>query len=79
MWTTIKKVFKDSLTEDDGISYCGAKIASVIALLSYLSNVSYSIHLSHTLDVSAFGTGLASVLAGCGVLIGAKQVTQRKE
>ena len=79
MWTTIKKVFKDTLTEDDGISYCGAKIASAIALISYLGNATYSVHLSHTLDLSAFGTGLAAVLAGCGVLIGSKQATQKKE
>jgi hypothetical protein len=73
----IKKVIKDCLTEDDGQSYCGAKVASFIALFCYLGNVTYAIHSAQTLDFSAFGTGLASVLAGCGALIAGKQLSKK--
>lgn len=78
MWEEIKKVIHDCLTEDDGVSYCPAKISSFIALFSYLGNTTYSIHTGHAPDLQSFGVGLAAVLSGCGALIAAKQATQTK-
>jgi hypothetical protein len=74
---TLKQLVKDCLTEDDGIHYCGAKVAAFLALCTYFSMVGYAVHIAHTLDVGAFGTGLAATLAGCGVLIAGKQFSQK--
>jgi ABC-type phosphate/phosphonate transport system permease subunit len=71
------KFIRDLFTEDDGVSWCLAKVSAFIALVSYLSNATYSVYLGHTLDLSAFGTGLAAVLAGGAALIAAKQATQK--
>ena len=74
MIETLKKVFHDMFTENDGKSFCIAKITAFIAVISYIGNISYVIYLSHTIDPSAFGTGLGIVLGGAGVLIAGKQL-----
>jgi len=74
MFETLKTVFHDAFTENDGKSYCIAKITAFLAVVSYLGNISYVIYLSHTIDPSAFGTGLGVVLGGAGVLIAGKQM-----
>lgn len=71
----VKKVIQDSFTEDDGTSWCIAKITGFIAVISYLGNITYTIYLSHTIDPSSFGSGLGMVLSGVGVLIAGKQIT----
>ena len=78
MLDTLKKVFHDAFTENDGTSYCIAKITAFIAVISYLGNITYVIHLSHNIDPSAFGTGLGVVLGGCGMLIAGKQLNSTK-
>jgi hypothetical protein len=74
------KLINDCITEDDGTTYCGAKISAFVALFSYLGTTIYMVVSDHsTIAVifPAFGTGLATVLAGCGVLIAGKQLTQK--
>lgn len=77
----LSKIIKDAISEDgpDGSPYvyCGAKISAFIALFSYLGIALYSVHLSHTIDLSAFGTGLGIVLAGSAAIIAGKQATMK--
>jgi len=77
MFNTIKKVIKDVLTENDGESFCPARLSGFIALFSYLGIAVYSVHLSHSVDLVALGTGLATVLAGTAIYLGAKQATSK--
>lgn len=73
------KFIRDLFTEDDGVSWCYARVSSFIALVSYLTNATYSVYLGHTLDLSAFGTGLAAVLTGGAAIIGLKAATQKSQ
>lgn len=73
------KFIRDLFTEDDGVSWCLAKVTSAVALVSYLGNATYAIYTGHAPDMGSFGSGLFQVLSGCGVLIAGKQITQRKE
>jgi len=76
---SLSKILKDSFTEDNGESWCIAKITAFIAVISYLGNISYVIYLSHTIDASSFGSGLGIVLGGAGALIAGKQMNQKKD
>ena len=76
---SLSKILKDSFTEDNGESWCIAKITAFIAVISYLGNISYVIYLSHTIDPSSFGSGLGIVLGGAGALIAGKQMNQKKD
>ena len=79
MWAGLNKFIRDLFTEDDGVSWCYARVSSFIALVAYLANATYSVYLGHTLDLSAFGTGLAAVLAGGGAIIMGKQISSKKD
>jgi len=74
MLSELKKIVNDLFTENDGTSWCMAKVSGFIALISYLCNITYTIYLSHTIDPSAFGSGLGMVLGGVGMLIAGKQL-----
>jgi hypothetical protein len=75
----MKKFITDLFTEDDGTSWCLAKVTSFIAVMSFLGNASYSIYAGYPPNLHDFGMGLMEVLTGCGVLIFGKQATQQKE
>lgn len=76
------KFLKDVLTEDNGTTYSGAKVSAYVTLFVYLVNATWAIHRSQSDDfaaqVSALGSGLGFVLAGCGALIGGTQATMQK-
>lgn len=75
----MKKFFKDCFTEDDGISYCFAKVTSFFAIMCYLANTTYSIYAGHAPNLEQFGTGLMQVFFGCAALITGKQATQKPD
>ena len=83
MFDLTRKVINDALTEDNGTSFCWAKLASTFALTNYIIVASWVMY--HAVDTtliqlfSSFGTNLAVVLGGCGALIAAKQATQKKD
>ena len=73
----MRRVIKDICTEDDGESYCMARICTLAGVTSYLT-----IGLSHAfmgtpLDYSSFGSGFGYILGGGGVAVGLKQYTTR--
>lgn len=78
----LKKFFMDLATEDDGITFSGAKVVAYVTILCYLINATWAIHRSHPDDfaaqVSALGSGLGYVLAGCGALITGTQLSMNK-
>jgi hypothetical protein len=71
------KLFKDILTEDDGNSYCMARVCTVIGVITFviigLINVIKGIHF----DLSSFGSGFGYILGGGGVAVGMKQYTSQ--
>ncbi len=73
------KLFKDVLTEDDGQTYCAARLCAVAALFGFLAIA--IIHVLHgkDIDFSQLGVGFGTVLGGSGVMIGAKAATQKTE
>lgn len=70
------KFIKDCLTEDDGESWCFAKVTTALTITSYLANTTYSIYLGHAPNLLEFGEGLAAVIGAGAALIAAKQATQ---
>ena len=78
---TLKKVVKDALTEDSGVDFCWAKLASTFALTCYVAFAGWSMYRSNDGTLvelfRSFGQNLAILLGGCGALIAAKQATQR--
>ena len=83
MWKLLKKVIYDALTEDNGSSYCWAKLASTFALTTYIAFAGWSMYHSNDGTLvslfQSFGTNLAIILGGCGALIAAKQATQKAQ
>lgn len=75
----VKKVFKDIFTEDDGVSYCWAKVMGAGVIVAYMANETYAIHLSGKLDIKDFGIGLAAVVSSVAAMIAAKQATQASQ
>lgn len=75
----IKKIIKDYATEDDGTSYCWAKITGAGVIVAYMANETYAVHLSGHLDIKDFGFGLAAVVSSVAAMVAAKQATQKSE
>jgi hypothetical protein len=73
------KLFKDILTESDNDTYCAAKVCAVAALFGFLAIA--IIHVLHgkDIDFSQLGVGFGTVLGGSGVMIGAKNATQKDQ
>jgi len=72
------KLFKDILTEDDGETYCAARLCSIACIFGFLAIA--IIHVLHgkDIDFSQLGIGFGTVLGGGGVMIGAKAATQKE-
>lgn len=83
MWATVKKVFKDSTTENNGESYCAFRVAAV-ALLgtgfpTFLSCTVYTVYRNGTFDMVSFGTALCAMLSGTAVLAGGVAFKNRSD
>lgn len=71
----LKHVLKNLMTEDDGESYCIAKIMAAMAFVSFIGYAVYGLMHGH-FALQDFASGLMQVLAGSGAIILGKQVTQ---
>lgn len=71
------KFFKDILTEDDNQTYCIARFAVLIGIITICLIGFYDVYKSIPVDFSQFGIGFGSVLGGGGICIGSKAATQR--
>lgn len=72
------KFIKDILTENDGITWCGARVAAFLALFSFIGLAGYDYYIHQIFHIAEYGSGLMSVLGGAGALIGAKQFSGGK-
>lgn len=73
----IKKFIRDLLTEDDGVTWCAARVMSFMGIITYLGHSSYMLYQAKTIVLTDFATGFATLLAGAGALIAAKAATQK--
>ena len=71
------KLFKDILTEDDGQTYCMARVCVFIGVLSFCAIGMAHVFKGIPIDFSQFGIGFGAILGGGGVLIGGKAATQK--
>lgn len=82
MFIELKKIVHDCLTEDNGVSYCEAKVAFAISLVSYICMAGWFMYHGDDKTLpqlfGQLGVGLAAVLAGGGALIAGKQATMIK-
>jgi hypothetical protein len=69
----IRKLCKDIVTEADGESFDIARLLWIVGAIVFLSMAVWSVVKNHQpLDFMNFGTGLAAVLAGGGIGVGAR-------
>jgi len=83
MWSEIKKLLHDCLTENDGQTYCPFRVSGfALNLLSYptfIGSTVYTVWHSHTFDMVSFGTAHAAILAGCAALAGGVALKARTD
>ena len=78
MLQTIKKWINDLLTEDDGSTICYARVASAVALLSFIGYSFYDfVFVNHIFHYNDYANGLMQILGGSAAVIGAKQITSK--
>lgn len=70
------KFIKDLLTEDDGTSWCFARVMSLCGFVTFFT---ISIMSAHTISITDYANGFATLLAGAGAIIAAKQATTAKK
>jgi len=73
------KLIKDILTEDDNITYCGARVAVFIALFTFIGFAGYEVYNAKAFKATDYGTGIMQILTGGAAIIGAKQFTSKKD
>ena len=67
------------MTEGDGQSYCWARAASALGVITYLADATYMLWKTNVLSLTDFATGFATILAGSAALIAAKQATDKND
>ncbi len=70
--------FKDVLTENDGETYCTARVAVAIVLTFFLGLSVYSVYRTGTFSMTDFGTGSMGILTGGAALIAGKQFSGKQ-
>ena len=73
----MKKFLTDILTEDDGKSYCAARVCALAAVFGFLVVAFAHVGHGHPVDFSQLGVGCGAVLTGSGAMIGLKAKTQK--
>lgn len=73
-FATIKKIVKDCLTENDGVSYCpfrvGGAVLSASGIPTFIGCTIFTVYQTHHFDMMAFGTGFATIFGGMAALAG---------
>jgi len=72
----MKKFIRDLFTEDDGVSWCIAKVLGFLTWLIVMIGAYHSFKNPNFMMVD-FGQGIGYALAGIGAFIGLKQFTQK--
>lgn len=67
---------KSVFTEDNGVSFCIAKVMAALAFVAYLAYATYGLFQGH-FALQEFANGLMMVLGGSAVIIAGKQITQK--
>jgi hypothetical protein len=76
----IKKLVKDIVTETNGEDFDVARVLWILGALVFLGlAVVAVVHNHQVLDFMNFGAGLAAVLAGGGVAVGARSKEQKQD
>lgn len=73
------KFLQDILTEDDGKTYCIARISVLLGVLTLCLIGVINIYHGLIVDFSQFGIGFGAILGGGGVCIGGKAATQKAQ
>ena len=72
------KFIRDILTENDGQSFCVARVGLMIALSAFILFSGYEVFNSKTFKMVDFGNAIMQILIGGGTLIGAKQYSGKQ-
>jgi hypothetical protein len=73
----LRKLWHDMFTEDDGKSYCFAKVMSGVAFVGFHVYVVWEVLHGRTYGITDYASASMQVLLGCGGLIAGKQATQK--
>ena len=71
------KFLKDLITEDDGESYCIARVLLLASFISFVGFSGYEVYNTKAFRMTDFGTGIMTILTGGAAVIGAKQITTK--
>jgi len=70
----IKKLFRDTLTEPDGVTFCPARAIALATALSGLGLAIFAVVVNHEhFNFLEFGGGAGALLAGTGAALGFKK------
>lgn len=73
----MKKFFLDMLTQNDNQTWCVARFGTFIGILTIVALGFIHAIYNHTVDFTAFGMGLGSILGGAGVFVGSQAATDK--
>ena len=68
------KFITDLLTENDGSTWCFARVSSAIALASFIGFAGFNLCKDHKFEDLNYANGLMQILAGSAAIIGAKSI-----
>lgn len=77
MIALIKKLFRDTLTEPDGVTFCPARAMALCMTVAGIGLVIFDVvaHQAH-FDLQSYGIGAGALLAGTGGALGLKKDAQ---
>lgn len=71
------KFIRDIFTEDDGQTYCAARVCGVASVFGYIAvSIIHVVH-GNPMDFNQLGVGCGAVLVGAGTFVGIKAKTQK--
>lgn len=73
-----KKFFIDQLTENDNMTWCAARVSGFLGVVSFLCLGIAHFIVNHTIDFMSYGSGFGGLMAGVGVYLGAKQISENR-
>lgn len=68
------KLIQDCLTENDNTTFCIARVAFAVAMLSFIAYSIYGLYENKTCDLTSFATGITLILGSGGASIALKSI-----